>query len=75
MKALKSLGLAETEAKVYVYLAKRGPLEEKDLAKTLKLTEQRICFSLEMLLTKGMVSAIPELTTKYSAIALEKILD
>ena len=75
MKALKSLGLTETDAKVYVYLAKKGPLEEKDLAKTLRLTEQRICFSLERLLTKGMVSAIPERSTKYSAIAFERVLD
>jgi sugar-specific transcriptional regulator TrmB len=75
MKALKSLGLAETEANVYVYLAKKGPLEEKDLAKTLKLTERHICFSLERLLTKGMVSAIPERSTKYSAIGFEKVLD
>jgi len=75
MKELKSLGLAETEAKVYVYLAKKGPLEEKDLANTLKLTEHQLCFSLERLLTKGMVNAIPELKTKYSAIALEKVLD
>jgi sugar-specific transcriptional regulator TrmB len=75
IKALKSLGLTETEAKVYVYLAKKGPLEEKDLAKTLKLTKHQLCLSLEKLLNKGMVNAIPELKTKYSAIALEKVLD
>ena len=75
MEALKSIGLTETEAKVYVYLAKEGPLEEKELANTLKLTNNQLTISLEMLLAKGMVNAIPESSTKYFAIAFEKVLD
>jgi sugar-specific transcriptional regulator TrmB len=75
LKTLKNLGLTETEAKVYVYLAKKGPREGTEIAKTLKLTKHQLCSSIERLLTKGMVNAIPELKTKYSAIAFEKVLD
>jgi sugar-specific transcriptional regulator TrmB len=60
---------------VYVYLAKKGPHEEKDLANALKLTRHQLCLSLETLLTKKMVRATPERSIKYCAIALEKILD
>lgn len=75
MKALKSLGLTKTEAKVYVYLAKNGPLEERELASILKLTKHRLCVSLERLLTKGMVNVIPDSSTKYSATLFERVLD
>ena len=75
IEALKKLGLTETDAKVYIYLAKKGPLEEKDLAKKLKLTQHQLCISLKKLLTKGMVNSFTDRSTKYSAIAFEKVLD
>ena len=75
LKVLNSLGLTEMDAQVYVYLAKKGPHEEKDLATALKLTKRQLFFSLENLVAKGMVSSSPERSVKYSAIALEKVLD
>ena len=75
MKTLKSLGLTETEAKVYVYLAKKGPLEEKELAITLKFTKKQLSIILEMLLVKGMINVISKSTTEYFAITFEKVLD
>jgi sugar-specific transcriptional regulator TrmB len=75
LKTLKSLGLTETEAKVYIYLAKKGPHEGTEIGNNLKLTKHQLCSSLERLLTKGMVTAIPEHSTKYSAIAFEKVVD
>ena len=75
MKALGSLGLTENEALIYVYLAKKGPLEERDLANKLKLSKKQLSFSLKSLLTKGMVNSFADRSTKYSAIAFEKVLD
>jgi sugar-specific transcriptional regulator TrmB len=75
VKALKRLGLTEMDAQVYVYLAKKGPREEKELVNALKLTKRQLFFSLENLVDKGMVSSSPERSVKYSAIALEKVLD
>jgi sugar-specific transcriptional regulator TrmB len=63
------------DAKVYVYLAKKGPHDEKDLAKALELTKPQLRFSLESLLTKGMINTYPEHSSRYSAIELEKILE
>ena len=62
------------DAQVYVYLAKKGPHEEKDIANALKITKRQLCFSLESLMSKGMVSTAPEPSVKYSATALEKVL-
>ena len=60
---------------MYVYLAKKGPHDEKDLAKGLELTKPQLRFSLESLLTKGMINTYPEHSIRYSAIELEKILE
>ena len=75
LKALESLGLTGVEAKVYVFLAKKGPHEEKDLANALKLSKPQIRFSLESLLTKGMINTYPKCSFKYSAIELEKVFE
>lgn len=75
IQALRSLGLEGTEVNIYLYLAKKGPHEEKDIAKALNLTKNKLCFCLERLVSKEMVSIVPERSVKYSAIALEKVLD
>ncbi len=75
LKALTSLGLSEADAKAYIYLAKKGPQECKDLAKALKLTKHQLCLCLERLFLRKMVTVTTEQTIKYSAIELEKILD
>ena len=75
LKALESLGLTGVDAEVYVYLAKRGPHEEKDLASALKIARTQLRLSIEILLTKGMIIAYSEHSVKYSAIELEKVLE
>ena len=75
IKALETLGLTGLDAEVYVFLAKKGPHEEKDLANNLKLTKSQLRFILESLLTKGMIRTYPEHSVKYSAIELEKVLE
>lgn len=75
LKALKSLGLTDMDAQVYVYQSKKGPHEENDLADALNLTKHQLCLSMESLVTRGMVSTIPERSTKYFAVPLEKVLD
>ena len=75
MEALMSLRLTENEALVYICLAKKGPLEEKDLAKKIKLSKKQLSMSLERLLAKGIVNSLTDRSTKYSAIAFEKVLD
>jgi sugar-specific transcriptional regulator TrmB len=75
LKALKSLGLTETDAQTYVYLAKKGPHNEDELAFALNITKHQLDHSLESLVTKRMVRTTPERSVKYSAVALEEVLD
>ena len=74
LKILKSLGLTELDAQIYVYLAKKGPFEEKNLIDALNMSKNQVLYSLENLVTKGMVSTSPEYSIKYSAIQLDKVL-
>jgi sugar-specific transcriptional regulator TrmB len=73
LKALTSLGLLEVDAKLYVYLAKKGPHGKKDLANALNLTKHKLCLILDRLVTRGIVLAVPEQT--YYAVPFEKVLD
>ena len=75
LKALETLGLTGVDAEVYIYLAKKGSHEEKDLANALKLTKSQLRFSLESLLAKGMINTCAEHSVKFSAIELEKVLE
>ena len=73
--AFASLGLTERDAQVYVYLAKKGPCEEKDLAEAMNLTKKKLCSTLERLLAKGMIRIIPKYSIQYSAMPPEEVLD
>ena len=75
ISAFESMGLKKGDAQVYVYLAKKGPCEEKDLADTMKLTKRKLCPIIERLLAKGMIKINPEFSIQYSAVPLEKVLD
>ena len=75
LDTLVSLGLTRTEAQVYIFLAKKGPHREKELANALKLTKQQFHSSLKNLIAKGIVNATRERTTRYSAVSLAKVLD
>ena len=74
LKALASLGLSEVDAKLYVYLAKKGPHGKKDLASAQNLTKHKLCLILDSLLTRGIVLEVPEHSTYY-AVPFEKVLD
>ena len=75
LKLLETFGLARTDAEVYIYLAKKGPKREQDLANALKMAEQQLCVSLKSLQSRGIVTATVEQSALFSAVAFEKILD
>jgi sugar-specific transcriptional regulator TrmB len=75
LRILENLGLPRTDAEVYVYLAKKGPKSEKDLANALKLAKQQLYSSLKNLQNKGIVTATVEKSALFSAVAFEKVLD
>jgi sugar-specific transcriptional regulator TrmB len=75
LKALMNLGLAETEAQVYIYLAKKGSHAEEDLAKVLKISNQSLRQILNNLQKKGFVIPKTEKQIIYIAVPLERIID
>ncbi len=75
VKSIVSLGLNQSEAEVYVYLAKQGPQTARTIAETLKMQEHVIYRSLRSLKNKEILIVIPERPTEFAARPLDKALD
>ena len=75
IKILENFGFKRIEAEVYVYLAKRGPMKAKDLAKALKIRSPELNLILESLQAKGTVTVIHDNQVVFKAVAFEKTFD
>jgi sugar-specific transcriptional regulator TrmB len=75
LKTLEGFGLSRTDAKVYVYLAKKGPRKGRELANVLQVTKQQLYPSLRNLKQKGIVISSPSRPALFSAVAFEKVLE
>ena len=75
LKTLTNLGLTQLEAKVYIYLSKKGPQKAGDTAKALKLAKQQLYPTLKRLRRKGIVTSTLEHPARFSALAFDKVLD
>ena len=73
-KALVSLGLSEYDARVYVYLALKGPTKTGNIVNDLKMSRQQIHRSLKYLQDKGIVFADSTSRGVFSALLFEKAL-
>jgi HTH-type transcriptional regulator, sugar sensing transcriptional regulator len=75
LKTLANLGFDETDAKIYVYLAKHGLRKASEISKAIKLTKQHLYPCLKKLQSKGIINTTLEYPAKFSAIPFEKVLD
>jgi sugar-specific transcriptional regulator TrmB len=75
LKTLVSLGLTQWEAKVYIFLSKRGSTRAKDATRVLKLSKQRLYPILKSLKSKGIVNSTIERPARFEAVPFEKLLD
>ena len=75
IKILEGFGFSKTDAEVYIFLAKRGPRNEIDLSRELKLTDKKLYFILKNLQSKGLVTATLEQSELFSAMPFEIVLD
>ena len=75
LKMLANLGFDPLDAKVYVYLAKKGMQKASEIRKATKLTKQQLYPSLKRLQSKGIVSSTIEHPARFSAMPFEKVLD
>jgi sugar-specific transcriptional regulator TrmB len=74
-KALVSVGLSETDARVYVYLALKGPDKAGSIVGNLKMGKQQIYRSLKHLQDKGIVFADSKNQGVFSALLFEEALE
>ena len=75
LQTLKALGLNEREAKIYIFLAKKGPHKEDELSFALNISKPQLNLNLENLKDKHMICTVPENSITYVANTFEKILN
>ncbi len=75
LNALASFGLSQTDAKVYIHLATRGPQEAENIAEALRIQEDLLCKALENLKNKGLVTFTSKQSTLFFALSFKKALD
>jgi len=75
LKILDGFGISRRAAEVYIYLAKTGPKNGKDLAAGLKMSEQQLYLALKSLKGKGVITSDLEHNRVYSALAFEELLN
>ena len=72
---LSTLGFDQVDARVYVYLAKKGMRKAIEIRKATKLTKQQLYPSLKRLQSKGIVSSTIEHPARFSAMPFQRVLD
>ncbi|MFY3741988.1 MAG: sugar-specific transcriptional regulator TrmB [Candidatus Nitrosomirales archaeon] len=72
---LLDLGLNEEEAKVVLFLSKKGEMKASEIAKNVGIARTRLYFILETLQGKGLIVSTVERPAKYRALPLEKAVD
>ena len=71
LKVLRELGLSNTDAEVYFFLATKTPQKAKDVAEALKMKNQRIYSCLKNLQDKGVITCTKERPKVFSTVPIE----
>ena len=74
-KVLKDFGLTEKEIEVYVFLARRGVLKSREVARQIRKDKAQVLRILKSLQSKGLVESTLEAPKRFTAVPLEKVLD
>jgi sugar-specific transcriptional regulator TrmB len=69
------LGLSQTDAHVYIYLATNGPNKARTIVDYLKVNKGQVYKSLSRLQNKGVTIASNERPIEFSAVPFEDVLD
>ena len=75
INVLGKLGLSQTDAKVYIYLAANGPNKARAIVDYLKVNRGQVYKSLRRLQNKGAAITSNEHPVKFSAVPFEDVLD
>lgn len=74
-ETLAALGLNRSDANVYVFLAKNGPHNGKDLCNALKMQKPQLYPCLKNLQNKQLVNATQQRPALFSAVPFETALE
>jgi len=74
-KALRSFGLTEKEAEIYIFLAKHGVLKGGEISKQTKTQKALVYRILKSLQAKGLVESTMEFPARFTAVPFEKVVD
>ncbi len=74
LDALSGLGFRRSDAKIYAYLAKKGPLKARDICAEMTLTKQQVYPCLKNLQKRGVVHASSERPALFYAVPFESVL-
>jgi len=74
-KTLKSFGLSEKQAEIFIFLGKRGPLKGGEITKRLKMNKGQVYCILRKLQKKGLVEETLEFPARFIAVPFEKVID
>jgi sugar-specific transcriptional regulator TrmB len=75
IKSLESLGLSQTDAQVYIYLATTGPKKAKDIINALTINKRQVYRSLKRLRNKGITTINNERPFEFTALPFDMVLD
>src|SRR3989337_3161923 len=74
-KVLKEFGLTETEAEVYLFLAKHGVLKGTEIARQIKKDKAKVYHSLRSFQAKGLVESTLEAPVRFAPVPFEKVVE
>jgi sugar-specific transcriptional regulator TrmB len=74
-KVLKDFGLTEKEIEIYIFLAKRGVLKNREIARQFRKDNAQVLRILKSLQGKGLVESTLEAPKRFTAVPFETILD
>ena len=72
---LKDFGLTETEAAVYLFLAKHDALKGTEIARQIKKDKAQVYHILKSLQAKGLVESTLEAPVRFAFVPFEKVVD
>jgi sugar-specific transcriptional regulator TrmB len=75
IQTLLDLGLTDDEAKVLLFMSKKGEMKASEIAKNVGIARTRLYDILETLQGKGLIVSTVERPAKYRALPLEKAVD
>jgi sugar-specific transcriptional regulator TrmB len=74
-RVLKDFGLTETEAEVYLFLAKHDALKGTEIARQIKKDKAQVYHILKSLQAKGLAESTLEAPARFAPVPFEKVVE